>query len=78
MTASISTESPRIRPASVADAVSLAAVHMLEANARARRFYEHRGWKLVRGQVLDWPGLDVREVRYRLPLVAPSMERISQ
>jgi GNAT superfamily N-acetyltransferase len=44
-----------------------AGLWVLEANARARHFYERRGWRrLVPDTVLEWPGLEIFEVRYRL------------
>jgi GNAT superfamily N-acetyltransferase len=45
-----------------------AGLWVLEANARARSFYEHRGWTLLSGQILEWPALGAIEVRYRLDL----------
>jgi GNAT superfamily N-acetyltransferase len=43
---------------------------VLEANARARRFYEREGWTLDPGVLRedDFLGVRVREVRYRLGL----------
>lgn len=41
---------------------------VLEANAQARHFYERRGWTLVPEMTLEWPGLEVTEVRYCLDL----------
>jgi GNAT superfamily N-acetyltransferase len=49
-------------------AYSEAGLWVLEDNARARAFYDRRGWRLVAGQILDWPELGVREVCYRLSL----------
>jgi hypothetical protein len=43
-----------------------AVLGVLEANARARHFYERRGWSLVPDTVLEWPELKIFEVRYRL------------
>ena len=43
-----------------------AGLWVLEANAQARHFYERRGWNLVPDTVLEWPGLEILEVRYRL------------
>jgi GNAT superfamily N-acetyltransferase len=45
-----------------------AGLWVLEANARARSFYERRGWTLLPGQILEWPELGAIEVRYRLDL----------
>ena len=45
-----------------------AGLWVLEANARARDFYERRGWSLVAGKILTWPELGTVEVRYRLEL----------
>jgi GNAT superfamily N-acetyltransferase len=44
-----------------------AGLWVIEANVRARTFYEHRGWSLVDDQALDGPG-GVLEVRYQLVL----------
>lgn len=41
-----------------------AGLWVLEANDRARRFYEKRGWRLLPEATLTWPGLRVVEVRY--------------
>ena len=43
---------------------------VLQANSRARAFYERRGWSLLPGEILEWPGLDVVEVRYHLSLAS--------
>jgi GNAT superfamily N-acetyltransferase len=45
-----------------------AGLWVLEENDRARGMYERRGWQLVNETVYTWPGLDVREVRYRRSL----------
>jgi GNAT superfamily N-acetyltransferase len=42
-----------------------AGLWVLEANARSRHFYEHRGWSVVPGTVLEWRELEIYEVRYR-------------
>ena len=40
---------------------------VIEANGRARRFYERAGWRLDGGrQPIDFDGVPVGEVRYRL------------
>lgn len=41
-----------------------AGLWVLEEAASARSFYERRGWRLVAGQVFEWPGHRTREVRY--------------
>lgn len=41
---------------------------VLEHNARARRFYETRAWKLIADERLEWPQLGIIEVRYELEL----------
>lgn len=42
---------------------------VLETNARARRFYEAAGWRADGASKTDeWPGLLLREVRYRIVL----------
>ena len=51
-----------------------ASLWVLEANQRARGFYQSRGWRLVTGPVLRWPS-GVTEVRYRRRLVAVHPER---
>lgn len=51
-----------------------AGLWVLEANARARAFYERRGWSPVPGQILEWSGLDTVEVRYRLSLTAEARD----
>ena len=56
----------------VADGYREAGLWVLEANGRARSFYERRGWSLVPGRVLEWPGLSTLEVRYRLALAEPA------
>ena len=43
-----------------------AGLWVLEANTSARHFYERRGWSQVPDVVLEWPGLETFEVRYRL------------
>lgn len=45
-----------------------AGLWVLEANDRARDFYEKRGWKLLPGRTLTWPGLNVVEFRYSLAI----------
>lgn len=45
-----------------------AGLWVLEANHRARRMYERRGWRLCAGKTLEWPGLGVIEVRYERTL----------
>lgn len=45
-----------------------AGLWVLQANERARNFYERRGWTLVPDVVLRWSGLDVVEVRYSLTI----------
>jgi len=45
-----------------------ASLWVLEANTRARAMYERRGWRLVPRDLLEWPGLDVLEVRYEREL----------
>lgn len=44
-----------------------AGLWVIEGNARARTFYEHRGWQLIEGDLLNGPG-GVPEVRYQLGL----------
>lgn len=48
-----------------------AVLWVLEANARARRFYEAGGWKADGARSSDcWGATSVARVRYRLPLAA--------
>lgn len=42
----------------------MAGFWVIRDNARARAFYEHRGWTLVDGEVLEAPS-GVVEVRYQ-------------
>jgi GNAT superfamily N-acetyltransferase len=51
-----------------ADGYREAGLWVLENNEHARAFYERRGWTLVPGRTLEWPGLGILEVRYRIPL----------
>jgi GNAT superfamily N-acetyltransferase len=47
-----------------------AGLWVLEANERARRFYEHTGWALAdRSRTIQRAGTSIGEVRYRRPLV---------
>ena len=43
-----------------------ARLHTPAGHARARRFYERRGWRTT-GQVVSWRGLPVTEYRCRVP-----------
>lgn len=54
------------------DGYAEAGLWVLEDNARARAFYERRGWTLVPARILTWPGLETIEVRYRLDLPVAS------
>lgn len=47
----------------------LGALWILMNNDRARSFYEHRGWTLIRGKELPSPELGTVEVRYELRLI---------
>ena len=49
-------------------AFSRLSLWVLEENSRARHFYEARGWRLLEGQLLEWPTLRITEVRYELEL----------
>jgi RimJ/RimL family protein N-acetyltransferase len=50
---------------------SVATLWVLGVNARARRFYEHLGWRRDGAEKLhDWKAFTARDVRYRLELGA--------